>query len=164
MFSCEYCEIFGNSFFIEHLWWLLLKRFFQPCFQLYNIHSCTVIFVSSFIDLLRISCLLHFNRKMELKKENTKMELKHLLFYSSKWMICLTDWEAVTQRCSVKKMFLQGWTNLLLRVRFLGPTILFARPIGQKKKKKKGLTKSNSMCTSDWQTTRNINFCSLLPR
>ena len=22
--SCEYCEIFKNSFFIEHLWWLLL--------------------------------------------------------------------------------------------------------------------------------------------
>ena len=24
MFSREYCEIFRNSFFIEHLWWLLL--------------------------------------------------------------------------------------------------------------------------------------------
>ena len=26
VFSCEYCKIFKNSFFIEHLWWLLLKR------------------------------------------------------------------------------------------------------------------------------------------
>ena len=25
MFFCEYCEIFKNSFFIEHIWWLLLK-------------------------------------------------------------------------------------------------------------------------------------------
>ena len=24
LFSCKYCEIFKNSFFIEHLWWLLL--------------------------------------------------------------------------------------------------------------------------------------------
>ena len=24
MFSCEYCEIFNKSFFLEHLWWLLL--------------------------------------------------------------------------------------------------------------------------------------------
>ena len=24
VFSCEYCEIFKGSFFIEHLWWLLL--------------------------------------------------------------------------------------------------------------------------------------------
>ena len=24
MFSCEYCEIFKNSFFIEQIWWLLL--------------------------------------------------------------------------------------------------------------------------------------------
>ena len=25
LFSCEFCEIFKNAFFIEHLWWLLLK-------------------------------------------------------------------------------------------------------------------------------------------
>ena len=24
MFSCEFCEVFKNTFFIEHLWWLLL--------------------------------------------------------------------------------------------------------------------------------------------
>ena len=24
VFSCAYCEIFKNSFFIKHLWWLLL--------------------------------------------------------------------------------------------------------------------------------------------
>ena len=24
--TCEYCKTFKNSFFIEHLWWLLLKR------------------------------------------------------------------------------------------------------------------------------------------
>ena len=24
MFSCEFCEVFKNIFFIEHLWWLLL--------------------------------------------------------------------------------------------------------------------------------------------
>ena len=27
MFSCEYCEIFKNSIFIEHLRWLLLDLF-----------------------------------------------------------------------------------------------------------------------------------------
>ena len=26
MFSCEFLQIFKNIFFIEHLWWLLLKR------------------------------------------------------------------------------------------------------------------------------------------
>ena len=25
VFSCEFCEISKNTFFIEHLWWLLLK-------------------------------------------------------------------------------------------------------------------------------------------
>ena len=25
MLSCEFCEIFKNTFFIEHIWWLLLK-------------------------------------------------------------------------------------------------------------------------------------------
>ena len=27
VFSCEYCDIFKNSSFIEHLWWLLLVIF-----------------------------------------------------------------------------------------------------------------------------------------
>ena len=27
VFSCEYCKIFQISFFIKHLWWLLLTRF-----------------------------------------------------------------------------------------------------------------------------------------
>ena len=25
MFSCEFCEVVKNTFFIEHLWWLLLQ-------------------------------------------------------------------------------------------------------------------------------------------
>ena len=28
MFSCEFSEIFENTYFIEHLWWLLLHRYF----------------------------------------------------------------------------------------------------------------------------------------
>ena len=27
VFSCEFCEISKNTFFIEHLWWLLLFTF-----------------------------------------------------------------------------------------------------------------------------------------
>ena len=30
VFSCEYWEIFKNTFFVEHLWWLLLFRI-NPC-------------------------------------------------------------------------------------------------------------------------------------
>ena len=29
LFSCEFWEIFKNTFFTEHLWWLLLKRFMK---------------------------------------------------------------------------------------------------------------------------------------
>ena len=25
MFFCEYCEIFKNSFFVDHVWWLPLN-------------------------------------------------------------------------------------------------------------------------------------------
>ena len=25
MFFCEYCEIFKKSFFVDHVWWLLLN-------------------------------------------------------------------------------------------------------------------------------------------
>ena len=45
----------------------------------------------------------------------------------------------------------QDWTNSLLRARFFGHA-------------KTGRTKSNSMCTSDRETTRNIHFCSFLPK
>ena len=39
---------------------------------------------------MTIFCLLHFNRKMKIKKGNTQIEFKYILFYTSKWMICLT--------------------------------------------------------------------------
>ena len=29
MFFCVYCEIFKNSFFIEHVWWLLLNALME---------------------------------------------------------------------------------------------------------------------------------------
>ena len=29
MFSCEYCKVFNNSFFIEHLGWLLLQVLYK---------------------------------------------------------------------------------------------------------------------------------------
>ena len=29
VFSCEFCEISINSFFIEHFWWLLLSKQFS---------------------------------------------------------------------------------------------------------------------------------------
>ena len=29
VFSCEYYEIFKNRFFLEHLWWLILKKTIQ---------------------------------------------------------------------------------------------------------------------------------------
>ena len=37
MYFCEYCEIFKNSFFIEHLRWLLLHNELKLCVQWNNI-------------------------------------------------------------------------------------------------------------------------------
>ena len=34
--SCEYCEIFKNSFFIEHFWWQLLFHSFLANIPLYS--------------------------------------------------------------------------------------------------------------------------------
>ena len=41
VFSCEYCKIFENSFFIKHLWWLLLvwtliSFFYNSCVTVSN--------------------------------------------------------------------------------------------------------------------------------
>ena len=43
MFSCELCEIFKSTFFIEPLWWLL------PC----DFHR--IFFVSTFLENIQIS-------------------------------------------------------------------------------------------------------------
>ena len=42
MFYCEYCEIFKNCFFIEHLWWLLLNQSIDwHCNSMYwFLHTC----------------------------------------------------------------------------------------------------------------------------
>ena len=61
-FSCEIYEVFKNTFFIEHLWLLLMS---QPCFQLYNIPSCTMNLVPSFINDFLFTL---FQQKNEIKK------------------------------------------------------------------------------------------------
>ena len=55
MFSCEFCEISKNTFFIEHLWWLLLvlesndkKRFFKA------LASPTNFLLFVFINIIQI--------------------------------------------------------------------------------------------------------------
>ena len=53
-YSCEFCEFFKNTFFIEHLWWLLLalskhERIFQNLFlntEKSETQSFYVVFVS----------------------------------------------------------------------------------------------------------------------
>ena len=55
---------------------MLLALFTVECDRSYNFPSL------SFLLLLKLSCLFHFNRKMNSKKRNTLMEFKHLLFYS----------------------------------------------------------------------------------
>ena len=47
--SCAYCEIFKNSFFIEILWWLLLKALLQ-----YSKVSCGVCSLISHLHVLSI--------------------------------------------------------------------------------------------------------------
>ena len=32
VFSCEFCEIFKNTFFVEHVWWLLLDILEKACY------------------------------------------------------------------------------------------------------------------------------------
>ena len=48
VFLCELCKIFKNTFFIEHLWWLLL--FQLSSLQLYFAEKCS--FNNKKIELL----------------------------------------------------------------------------------------------------------------
>ena len=67
--------------------WTSPKRFSQPRFQLCNILSALRILC---LLLLMICCLLHFNRKPELKKGNTQTEFKYRIRFfarANKWFV-----------------------------------------------------------------------------
>ena len=52
MFSCEYCEIFKNSFFIENLWWLLLYiHLFLIKFKKRLQHRCFPVNIAKFLRI-----------------------------------------------------------------------------------------------------------------
>ena len=55
VFSCESCEIFNGSFFIEHLRWLLLQRF---CFTLSFQEN-----VAEYISVIQCIIVLFWNQK-----------------------------------------------------------------------------------------------------
>ena len=44
VFSCNFCEIFKNTFFTEHLWWLLLG-YFQKSYIIETFFLPTILFV-----------------------------------------------------------------------------------------------------------------------
>ena len=43
MFSCEFCEISKNTFFTEHLWWLLLFLIILLLFRKINRKICHIL-------------------------------------------------------------------------------------------------------------------------
>ena len=77
-----------NRFFLHMITYLIFSNFSS------HIFSSTIFLLPLWISCLlwlTISFLLHFKRKMKLKKGNTQLEFKYLLFYWSKRMILLTS-------------------------------------------------------------------------
>ena len=59
VFSCEFCEISKNTFFTEHLWWLLLKWVHIKLSRLYNfqvMHSSGEILLA-FIAFIQVGAI-----------------------------------------------------------------------------------------------------------
>ena len=73
MVSCEYCEIFKNSFFIEHLWWLLTTDVFTLISSLLpwnfrakeNLKRNVKIFSETFFLWLKLFKLLSHNNNFK---------------------------------------------------------------------------------------------------
>ena len=81
-FSCEFCEISKNTFFTEHLWWLLLMF---AILQIKTLYSCDKklenVFVNLKIDLINV---LHWFQVNSLKANPGKfqfMKLKRIILF-----------------------------------------------------------------------------------
>ena len=70
MFSCEYCEIFKKTFFIEHLGWLLLVAASRSLY--FNPHVTETL-------LLEMGPWGHTNRNAQLTKLDKMTFLRHKL-------------------------------------------------------------------------------------
>ena len=55
VFSCEFCEFSKNTFFTEHLWWLLLdwKSFIEKDLGFY-VSACILLFVLSWFTIFHL--------------------------------------------------------------------------------------------------------------
>ena len=86
VFSCEFCEIFKNTFFTEHLWWLFLC-FSHPtwniCLQK-HLHICNSSFSSFDVLFLQLSCTFKKTRlqKLSLLRFEHDWNIKGKLFNS----------------------------------------------------------------------------------
>ena len=115
MFSCEYCQIFKNNFFIDHPWWLFLNFFTE--FQKETIFSINGSVMKNF------SCSFLFGFAFKMSKqcsERTKQPEK-----------CFLSWISfLSQYIKIFCLFIQGYAkniaftcvNPLL---FLLPFIIF---------------------------------------
>ena len=78
MFSCEFCEISKNTFFIEHLWWLLLEDVlddFWMSYVMYDVRpTCRVLstypqnWINENVLLFSVFFCVSFNLKREVCK------------------------------------------------------------------------------------------------
>ena len=98
MFSCEYCEIFKNSFFIEHLQWRLLQwkdsqYFSSKCFKKYeeniwkNYRDLEI--SKPFKNFLQKGCCTQKIYKYSLMAHNTKLKLVSNLQIHRLWNVTI---------------------------------------------------------------------------
>ena len=74
MFSCDYCQIFKNNFFIDNLWWLLLNFFTE--FQKETIFSIN----DSVMKTFRCSLPIDFAFKMSIQCSERTTQSEKMFF------------------------------------------------------------------------------------
>ena len=98
VFSCEFCKILINTFFTEHLWWLLLKNtsIQYTCW----IYSKTATIAFTFFDWKRSKWAYHllqffisyWEKFLKLIKFITQSHSSFEFFFIHKHVFCLPQW------------------------------------------------------------------------
>ena len=100
LFSCEYCEIFKNIFFKEHLWWLLLYYIIFLHFLLYIFIN--IIFLSLYLASISscflLSVLLKLWKHVILIVSEKTMNVKQNICFWLKKIVARSDKKLATWR------------------------------------------------------------------
>ena len=119
MFSCEFCQIYENTFFTEHLWTTASEEFKLKLKNLGNIHCILVVCSWTSLKILRILLFISYFLNIS--------ELHFLIYCSWCWLVCFffykqpvfkkpaLEWQIAEQLSGLNLLSLSNNKNYILK-------------------------------------------------